>query len=65
MDLHQFKWAKDVDDLPPEWNHLVGEYEPRSDAKLVHYTLGSPCFKEYQNCEFSNEWFAEFALATI
>ena len=28
--------------LPLEWNWLVGEYEPKLDAKILHYTLGGP-----------------------
>ena len=59
MDLHQFKWANNVGALPVEWNHLVGEYEPNPRAKIVHYTLGTPCFKDYQNCEYAFEWFQE------
>ena len=41
------------------WYHLVDEYEPNSDAKLVHYTLGGPYFDEYRGCEFSGERFDE------
>lgn len=59
MDLHQFKWANQIGELPVEWNHLVGEYKPNPHAKIVHYTLGTPCFRDYQNCEFSHEWFME------
>ena len=58
LNLHQFQWAKRVGDLPPEWNHLVGEYEENPDAKLVHYTLGTPCFNEYRDCEHSEEWWS-------
>jgi hypothetical protein len=50
--------------LPPDWNHLVGEYKPNEKAKLVHYTLGGPWFKEYQNCEYAAEWFKEFEHMT-
>ena len=60
--LHQFKWLKDgsmIGSLPVEWNHLVGEYEPNPKAKLVHFTLGTPCFAKYENCEFSKEWHEE------
>ena len=59
MDLHQFKWAQSIGHLPPEWNHLVGEYEPNPNAKLVHFTLGGPYFKSYETCEFADAWFAE------
>lgn len=64
MELHQFKWAADVGELPPEYNHLVGEYEPNPGAKIVHYTLGAPCFRSYQQCEFSEEWFSELGQMT-
>lgn len=59
MYLHQFHWLQDeslIGSLPIAWNHLVGEYEPNPDAKLVHHTLGSPCFDRYANCEFAQEW---------
>ena len=60
--LHQFKWLnddKDIGGIPVEWNHLVGEYEPNPNAKLVHFTLGTPCFKAYDHCEFADEWYRE------
>lgn len=59
MDLHQFKWAERVGELPREWNHLVGEYEPNHNAKLVHFTLGGPWHQGYDHCEFADEWGAE------
>jgi lipopolysaccharide biosynthesis glycosyltransferase len=59
MDLHQFKWAQSVGELNPSWNHLVGEYSPNPDAKIVHFTLGGPYFKGYADCEYSAEWYAE------
>ena len=66
LDLHQFKWVSEdrVGELPAEWNHLVGEYEPNPDAKIVHYTLGGPYFPEYERCEFAEEWFAELDRMT-
>lgn len=64
MDLHQFQWALDVGEIPVEYNHLVGEYKPNPHAKIVHYTLGAPCFREYQTCEFAYEWFKELGRMT-
>jgi len=64
MDLHQFKWADDVGSLPPEYNHLVGEVVTKTRAKIVHYTLGAPCFRMYQNCDYSEEWFEELGRMT-
>ncbi len=61
LELHQFKWLGDdnlIGALPPQWNHLVGYDAPRTDAALVHYTLGGPYFNEYRQCEYSQQWFA-------
>ncbi len=57
MDLHQFKWARSVGELPKEWNHLVGEYPPNPKAKILHFTLGGPWFKK--DTESADEWFRE------
>lgn len=64
MELHQFKWAVDVGEIPREYNWLVDEYEHNVNAKIVHYTLGSPCFRAYQNCGYSMEWFEELGRTT-
>jgi hypothetical protein len=59
LDLHQFKWLGNdelIGALPDRWNHLVGYHAPRTDAALVHYTLGGPYFPEYADCEYSAEW---------
>jgi len=55
-DLHQMKWAKVIGSLPRAWNHLVGEQPERHDAKIVHYTLGTPCWPRFRNCEYGDEW---------
>jgi len=56
--LHRFSWLDDNDigELPPEWNWLAIEYPENKKAKLIHYTLGTPCFKNYQNTEMSDIW---------
>lgn len=62
LDLHQFRWLDDESEigaLPAEWNHLVGYDEYRDAVKNVHYTLGGPYFWEFQDCEYSREWFVE------
>ena len=66
LELHQFKWTGDgfIGELPQDWNHLVSEYPPNPDAKLIHYTVGGPYFREYQDCEFAMEWFDERLLMT-
>lgn len=57
--LHRFLWLDDerIGDLPPHWNHLCMEYTPNPKAKLLHYTVGTPCFDGYQEQEGSREWF--------
>ena len=60
LELHQFKWLEGdhlIGDLPLEWNWLVGEYEHKEDVKNVHYTEGGPWFKEYKDCDYSQDWF--------
>lgn len=67
LELHQFKWLNDdslIGELPKEWNHLVGCLPPNKEAKIVHYTIGGPYFKEYDGCEYSDEWHREYALMT-
>lgn len=59
--LHQFKWLDDklIGSLPAEWNWLSDEYGVNKDAKLIHYTLGSPCFEEYRNVPMADHWLNE------
>jgi len=56
--LHRFSWLDDADigELSPEWNWLAIEYPENKNAKLIHYTLGTPCFKDYRNSEMSEIW---------
>ncbi len=56
--LHRFSWLDDSDigELPPEWNWLAIEYPENKNAKLIHYTLGTPCFKDYRDTEMSDAW---------
>ena len=64
LELHQFKWLPNDDaigTIPLEWNWLVGEYDYNTDAKNVHWTLGGPYFKDYQDSDYSQEWFNLYA----
>lgn len=66
LELHQFKWLDEdqIGSLDPAFNHLVGEYEPNQDAKLVHFTRGGPWFAKFRFCEYAHEWREECRLAT-
>lgn len=63
--LHRFGWLDDerIDELPPEWNHLTMEYEPNDGAKLLHYTVGTPCFDGYETQEGASEWRDQYRRA--
>lgn len=56
--LHRLSWLDDNDigELPKEWNWLAIEYPENIKAKLIHYTLGTPCFKDYKNTAMSDLW---------
>jgi lipopolysaccharide biosynthesis glycosyltransferase len=62
--LHRFEWTTDdrVGELPPEWNWLPDEYGPNTDAKLLHYTLGTPCFHDFATTPMADEWHRERML---
>jgi len=61
-ELHRFTWIDDdrIGELPKEWNWLDLEYEPNQNAKLIHYTLGTPCFHEFSNKGMANLWNKEY-----
>ena len=56
--LHRFSWLEDdeIGELPKEWNWLATEYPNNEQANIIHYTLGTPCFKDYRNTEMSDIW---------
>jgi hypothetical protein len=62
LDLHQFKWIKEhqIGGLPKAWNWLIDEpgYEG-AEAKLLHFTKGTPCFDDYANCTGADLWHRE------
>jgi lipopolysaccharide biosynthesis glycosyltransferase len=57
--LHRFSWLEDdlIGEFPLEWNWLVTEYPENEQAKLLHYTLGTPCFKDYKDADSSPLWY--------
>ena len=58
--LHRFQWLTDeqIGDLPMGWNVLADEPNQASynEAKLIHYTAGTPCFNEYKHCQYADDW---------
>ncbi len=63
--LHRFSWLQDdqVGALPAEWNWLAIEYPDNPQAKLVHYTLGTPCLSDYAKTEMAEDWHATYRRA--
>jgi lipopolysaccharide biosynthesis glycosyltransferase len=63
--LHRFSWLDDNDigELPIEWNWLACEYEKNTDAKLIHYTLGTPCFKDFRDTDMAEIWYDYYESA--
>ena len=59
--VHRFSWLTDelIGELPIEWNWLPDEFGANPDAKLLHYTLGTPSFHDFATTPMGNEWHRE------
>lgn len=64
--LHRFEWLLDerIGELPTDFNWLCDEYGPNPDAKILHFTQGTPNIPQYENTAHSAQWFKYAALAT-
>lgn len=71
--LHGFQWLDegDIGTLPEDFNWLVGKekcisptthYRKSTKIKALHFTEGIPDFPGYENCPYSQEWFAAKGL---
>ncbi len=56
--LHRFQWLQDdrIGELPEDWNWLSTEYPDNAEAKIVHYTIGTPCFADYKHSPMAGIW---------
>jgi lipopolysaccharide biosynthesis glycosyltransferase len=61
--LHRFSWLDDnqIGELPIDWNYLESEYEQRDNIKLIHYTIGTPCFEGYEDTDNAYKWWDVYA----
>ena len=59
--VHRFSWLTDneIGELPIEWNWLPDEFGENENAKLLHFTLGTPCFQDYATSPMASEWHRE------
>lgn len=60
-EVHRFTWLDNslIGELPSEWNWLPDEYGENTDAKLLHYTLGTPSFHDFATTTMGDEWHRE------
>ena len=60
--LHRFSWLEvnEIGELPKEWNWLATEYPNNEQANIIHYTLGTPCFKDYRDTAMSDIWLKKY-----
>jgi lipopolysaccharide biosynthesis glycosyltransferase len=60
--LHRFSWLTDdeIGELPIEWNWLPDEFGANIQAKLLHFTLGAPCFHDFATTAMASEWHREY-----
>lgn len=65
--LHRFTWLDDslIGSMPKIWNWLPDEFGENPEAKLLHWTLGAPCFHEYATVPMASEWHRESALVNF
>lgn len=63
--LHRFSWLDDeqIGELPRIWNWLPDELGENAEAKLLHWTLGTPCFHDYADSPMASEWHRERILS--
>lgn len=64
-ELHRFSWLEDdrIHGLPLLWNWLDTEYEINEEAHIIHYTLGTPCFRQFSGCDHAGEWHRAYLAA--
>jgi hypothetical protein len=63
--LHRFQWLRDeqIGELPAHWNTLIGEQDS-AGASLLHYTLGSPGFDTYRQCDAAEHFHRAYKAMT-
>ncbi len=60
--LHRFGWLNDdeIGEFKITWNWLAKEFPDNHNAKIIHYTIGTPCFPEYADGNHADEWYKEY-----
>jgi lipopolysaccharide biosynthesis glycosyltransferase len=57
-DLHRFCWLadRDIGELDPAWNCLLGHTKLEEEPKVVHFTDGGPWFTGFEDVLYADEW---------
>lgn len=60
--LHRFEWLneREIGNIPTQYNWLVNEYSANPDAQVLHYTLGIPCIRGFQDSDCADIWYEHF-----
>jgi len=62
----KFEWTgmANIGPIPDQWHHIPLYDPPMPDAKLIHYTAGTPEFPEIRdlNMAYTVEWLAEYNM---
>jgi hypothetical protein len=60
-DLHTFSFIRPdcLGYLPGEWNWLADEYGENPEAKLLHWTAGTPAFPHYKDTPHAEDFRAQ------
>ena len=63
--LHRFQFLEPrfIGSLPMEWNWL-DEYGENPEAKLMHWTCGTPAFPHYKDAPHAKEFWSQFTKVT-
>jgi len=59
----KLEWGE-IGTIPDQWHHIPLYDPPMPDAKLIHYTAGTPEFPEIRdlNMPYTVEWLAEYNM---
>lgn len=66
LDLHNFSWLDNslIGPLPLSWNYLVGVNDAITPIYMLHWTLGAPFLKGYENAPYADVWWSELGRMT-
>jgi len=56
--LHRFAWLPDerIGELSLDWNWLTSEYGTNANAKVLHFTAGTPNIRAYRSSPHAQLW---------